>query len=242
MAVSYYTCAYDYVVIPTNEGFMMEYDRIAESTLFRGISPEEAASMLHCFQAVERVFPKGVLICRQGDPVTFAGLLLSGEVLILQNDLWGNASIFSHIGPGELFSEAYAAKPGTLSLVNAVAAQESRVLLLSIPRILSACPKACAAHAVLIRNLLACIAEKNLRLAEKITHTAPKTIRGRVLSYLSAEAIRQGKRSFCIPFSREQLADYLCVERSALSAELGKMRRDGLIEFRKNAFSLKTQE
>ena len=123
---------------------MMEYDRIAESTLFRGISPEEAASMLHCFQAVERVFPKGVLICRQGDPVTFAGLLLSGEVHILQNDLWGNASIFSHIGPGELFSEAYAAKPGTLSLVNAVAAQESRVLLLSIPRILSACPNACA--------------------------------------------------------------------------------------------------
>ena len=197
---------------------MMEYDRIAESTLFRGISPEEAASMLHCFQAVERTFRKGALICLQGEPIT------------------------SHIGPGELFSEAYAAKPGTLSLVNAVAAQESRVLLLSIPRILSACPKACAAHAVLIRNLLACIAEKNLRLAEKITHTAPKTIRGRVLSYLSAEAIRQGKRSFCIPFSREQLADYLCVERSALSAELGKMRRDGLIEFRKNAFSLKTQE
>ena len=113
-----------------------------------------------------------------------------------------------------------------------------------------ACAAACHEGAIamvgrkaqLIRNLLACVAQKNLRLAQKITHTAPKTIRGRVLSYLSAESIRRGKRSFQIPFSRQQLADYLCVERSALSAELGKMQRDGLIEFRKNAFSLKTQE
>lgn len=215
---------------------------IAQSDLFRGISPEEAAAMLHCLQAVERRYPKGALICRQGEAVPVAGLLLSGEVHIVQDDLWGNQSIFSRIGPGELFSEAYAAVPGAVSLVNAVAAQESSVLLLSVSRILHICPSACAFHAQLIRNLLACVAQKNLRLAQKITHTAPKTIRGRVLSYLSAESIRRGKRSFQIPFSRQQLADYLCVERSALSAELGKMQRDGLIEFRKNAFSLKTQE
>lgn len=215
---------------------------IAQSDLFRGISPEEAAAMLHCLQAVERRYPKGALICRQGEAVPAAGLLLSGEVHIVQDDLWGNQSIFSRIGPGELFSEAYAAVPGAVSLVNAVAAQESSVLLLSVSRILHTCPSACALHAQLIRNLLACVAQKNLRLAQKITHTAPKTIRGRVLSYLSAESIRRGKRSFQIPFSRQQLADYLCVERSALSAELGKMQRDGLIEFRKNAFSLKTQE
>ena len=215
---------------------------IAQSDLFRGISPEEAAAMLHCLQAVERRYPKGALICRQGEAVPAAGLLFSGEVHIVQDDLWGNQSIFSRIGPGELFSEAYAAVPGAVSLVNAVAAQESSVLLLSVSRILHTCPSACAFHAQLIRNLLAWVAQKNLRLAQKITHTAPKTIRGRVLSYLSAESIRRGKRSFQIPFSRQQLADYLCVERSALSAELGKMQRDGLIEFRKNAFSLKTQE
>ena len=159
---------------------------IAQSDLFRGISPEEAAAMLHCLQAVERRYPKGALICRQGEAVPAAGLLLSGEVHIVQDDLWGNQSIFSRIGPGELFSEAYAAVPGAVSLVNAVAAQESSVLLLSVSRILHTCPSACAFHAQLIRNLLACVAQKNLRLAQKITHTAPKTIRGRVLSYLSA--------------------------------------------------------
>jgi hypothetical protein len=219
----------------------MDGELIVNSKLFRGIAPEEAASMLHCLQAVERRYPKGALICRQGEPVPAAGLLLSGEVHIVQSDLWGNQSMFSRIGPGELFSEAYAALPGAVSLVNAVAAQESRVLLLSVARILHTCPSACAFHARLIRNLLACAAEKNLHLAEKITHTAPKTIRGRVLSYLSAEAIRQGKHSFRIPFSRQQLADYLGVERSALSAELGKMQRDGLIEFRKDAFTLKAE-
>ena len=100
---------------------------IAQSDLFRGISPEEAAAMLHCLQAVERRYPKGALICRQGEAVPAAGLLLSGEVHIVQDDLWGNQSIFSRIGPGELFSEAYAAVPGAVSLVNAVAAQESSV-------------------------------------------------------------------------------------------------------------------
>ena len=79
---------------------------IAQSDLFRGISPEEAAAMLHCLQAVERRYPKGALICRQGEAVPAAGLLLSGEVHIVQDDLWGNQSIFSRIGPGELFSEA----------------------------------------------------------------------------------------------------------------------------------------
>src|SRR5699024_8999030 len=159
------------------------------------------------------------------------GLLLSGEVHIVQDDLWGKESILSRVGPGELFSEAYAAVPGTVSLVNAIAARESRVLLLNITRAMQPCAQACPFHRHLVRNFLACMAEKNLRLAQKITHTLPKTIRGRVLSYLSAEAIRQGGRSFTIPFSRQQLADYLCVERSALSAELSKMRQDGLIDF-----------
>ena len=141
---------------------------IAQSDLFRGISPEEAAAMLHCLQAVERRYPKGALICRQGEAVPAAGLLLSGEVHIVQDDLWGNQSIFSRIGPGELFSEAYAAVPGAVSLVNAVAAQESSVLLLSVSRILHTCPSACAFHAQLIRNLLACVAQKNLRLAQRL--------------------------------------------------------------------------
>ena len=220
----------------------MEASFLMQSALFRGISLEEAAAVLQCLQAVERSYPKGALICRQGEPVQAAGLLLSGEVHIVQDDLWGKESILSRVGPGELFSEAYAAVPGTVSLVNAIAARESRVLLLSVARAMQPCAHACPFHGQLVRNFLACMAEKNLRLAQKITHTLPKTIRGRVISYLSAEAIRQGGRSFTIPFSRQQLADYLCVERSALSAELSKMRQDGLIDFHKSAFSLKVQQ
>ena len=201
----------------------MEESLLMQSALFRGISLEEAAAVLQCLQAVERSYPKGTLICRQGEPVQAAGLLLSGEVHIVQDDLWGKESILSRVGPGELFSEAYAAVPGTVSLVNAIAARESRVLLLSVARAMQPCAHACPFHGQLVRNFLACMAEKNLRLAQKITHTLPKTIRGRVLSYLSAEAIRQGGRSFTIPFSRQQLADYLCVERSAFSLKVQHM-------------------
>ena len=123
-------------------------------------------------------------------------------------------------------------------MVSAVAAEDTEVLFLNVERVLNTCPETCSHHSRLIRNLLTVSSRKNLDLSRRIFHTSSKSIRGRLLSYLSSQAVLLGKREFEIPFNRQQLADYLSVDRSALSNELGKMQREGLLEFHKNHFLL----
>ena len=230
----------------------MDFLFLSQTALFRGCSPRETADMLQCLRAERRVYEKDRVICHAGDTVEALGLVLSGGVNIESVDVWGSRSILGHVGPGQVFAETYACLPGEPLMVDAVAAQRTEVLFLNTARLLRTCPSACAHHAALIRNLLAVTSQKNLALSRRIFHTSPKTIRGRLLSYLSAQALRENSRSFAIPFdrrqkhsrafavpsSRQQLADYLGVDRSALSAELGRMRAEGLIRFRKNEFEL----
>lgn len=211
---------------------------LAQTLLFRGAAPEEIPPMLDCLAAKRRVFRKGEAVYRAGDSVREIGLVLSGRVQIESDDLWGNRSVLDSIGPGAVFAETYACIPEEPLLVNAVAAEPSEILFLDAGRILQTCPAACARHARLIRNLLAISARKNLNLSRRIFHTSSKSIRGRLLSYLSFQAARQGSRDFRIPFNRQQLADYLSVDRSALSNELSKMRREGLLRVEKNHFYL----
>ena len=216
----------------------MDFLFLSQTALFRGCSPRETADMLQCLRAERRVYEKDRVICLAGDTVEALGLVLSGGVNIESVDVWGSRSILGHVGPGQVFAETYACLPGEPLMVDAVAAQRTEVLFLNTARLLRTCPSACAHHAALIRNLLAVTSQKNLALSRRIFHTSPKTIRGRLLSYLSAQALRENSRSFAIPFDRQQLADYLGVDRSALSAELGRMRAEGLIRFRKNEFEL----
>ncbi len=212
---------------------------ISHFQLFHGISEGDATSMLQCLNAYSKQYKKNEIIYHEGDIISCAGLLLSGEAHIEKNDRWGNQSILAAITAGELFSESYACIPDATSMVNVVAVKNSEVLFLNTKRVLQTCSNACAFHARLIQNLLTDLAQKNLQLTRKMSHTTSKSIRGRVLSYLSFQAIQHGTYQFEIPFSRQQLADYLCVDRSALSNELGKMQRDGLITFQKNRFCLK---
>ena len=157
----------------------------------------------------------------------------------LEKELSGcYTTVLDSVGPGEIFAETYACTPDEPLMVNAVAAQGTQVLFLEIERVLRLCPSACRHHSGLLRNLLALSAQKNLNLSRKIFHTSPKTIRGRLLSYLSEQAIRSNSSCICLPFNRQQLADYLNVDRSALSNELGKMAQDGLIRVEKNRFWL----
>ncbi len=211
---------------------------LANTALFRGASPQEAEAMLNCLGAVERSYCKGERICRSGDYMTDLGMVLSGSVLIQTDDLWGNTTVLDKAGPGQIFAETYACVPGEPLMVDVVAAEAARVLFLKVERVLHVCSHTCAHHSKLIRNLLLLSAQKNLNLSRKIFHTSAKTIRGRLLSYLSYQARRSGGPSFSIPFNRQQLADYLNVERSALSNELSKMQRDGLIRLEKNQFTL----
>ena len=218
----------------------MDYKFLLRCDLFQGMEEADIQAMLQCLQASMRRFRKGEILFHAGSVTDCAGLVLSGGVYLEQSDVWGNQNMLSHAGPGDLFAEAYACIGGEPLMVSVIAAQDTSALFVNTKRILQVCSSACPFHTRLIQNLLSVLSRKNLSLTRKITHTASKSIRGRVLSYLSFQAQQEGACSFNIPFNRQQMADYLCVDRSALSYELSKMQEEGVLSFSKNRFILHT--
>jgi len=216
----------------------MDFLFLSQTALFRGCSPRETADMLQCLRAERRVYEKDRVICHAGDTVEALGLVLSGGVNIESVDVWGSRSILGHVGPGQVFAETYACLPGEPLMVDAVAAQRTEVLFLNIGKVLTTCTNACPFHAKLIQNLLTVCAAKNLQLSQRILHTTPKGIRARLMSYFSECVKRAGQYSFDIPYNRQQLADYLGVDRSAMCSELSRMQREGLLTYHKNHFSV----
>ena len=212
---------------------------IRSSQLFSGVSEEEVIAMLSCLKAERKDFPKDAFLLRAGDTAESIGLVLSGSVLVIQEDIWGNRNILSKAGPGQTFAAAFACAPGSRLNVSVVAETPVTAMFLNVKRILTVCPSACSYHSRIIRNLLGELAGKNLQFSEKLTHVGQRSTRSKIMSYLSAEAQRLGTYELDIPFSRQQLADYLAVERSGLSLELGKMKKDGLLDFHKSHFVLK---
>lgn len=212
---------------------------IRTARLFYGVSEEELTAMLACLGGRQEQYKKDAFLLRAGDTVESIGLVLDGSVLILQEDIWGNRNILSRAGRGQSFAAAFACAPGSVLNVSVAAETDTTVLYLNVGRILTLCPTACTHHSRVMRNLLADMATQNLRLNEKLTHMGQRTTREKLMSYLSAEAQRSGAVAFDIPFTRQQLADYLAVERSGLSQELSKMQREGLLDFHKSHFVLK---
>ena len=219
----------------------MDFSFLTQTPLFQGIREEELETLLCCLDAREKRYRRGSTILRAGDCAEELGLLLSGSVNVLVNFYWGGSQIFGHVEAGDLFGETYAAIPGKELLVDVVAAEDCRVLFLHMDRLLTTCRSGCSFHNQIIHNLIRISAAKNLNLSARMLHTAPRTIRERLLSYLSQQAQEKGSAQFRIPFSRQQLADYLGVDRSALSNELSKMQRDGLLRVHKNEFQLEKQ-
>ena len=166
------------------------------------------------------------------------GVVLTGSLHIVQEDFWGRRTILTHIGPGELFGEAFAFAELERLPVSAMAAEDAEVLLLDQRKIMSPCPEACGFHSDLVGNMLRILARKNVGLVQKIAHLTRRSTREKLLSYLSIRAREAGSGSFSIPFNRQELADYLAVDRSALSNELSKMRDEGILEFDRNEFEL----
>ena len=212
---------------------------IRSAPLFSSVSDTELTAMLACLKAEKKSFPKEAFVLQAGDTAASIGLVLLGTVLVIQEDIWGNRNILSKAGPGQTFAAAYACAPGSRLNVSVVADTPITVLFLNVERILTVCPSACSCHSHMIRNLLGELAVKNLQFSEKLTHVGQRSTRSKIMSYLSAEAQRLGTYELDIPFSRQQLADYLCVERSGLSLELGKMTKDGLLDYHKSHFVLK---
>ncbi|MDO5400951.1 MAG: Crp/Fnr family transcriptional regulator [Eubacteriales bacterium] len=222
---------------------MEAYLGILKTTpFFRAMSDGEVLSVLGCMGASAVFRPKGSFILRAGSSTEAMGILLTGRALILQEDVWGRRSILDNLTPGDSFGEVFAASMGSCLSVSVVAEADCQVLLLNVGRLLSTCPNTCAHHAQLIRNLVHVIASKTLRIQEKLNHMSRRTTREKLLSYLSAQAERSGSLTFTIPYNRQQLADYLCVERAAMSVALSQLQREGLLQYRKNEFTLHTPQ
>ena len=217
----------------------MEYfDALLASTLFEGISKLDLEKMLHCLAPKIQKYKKDALILNAGDNIRSLGIVLKGQVLVVQEDYWGNRNILAALGDSALFAESFAACPQIPLSVSVLANNDTAVLFLDYDRVVSSCPHACPHHRRMIENLLKTLAAKNQVLNEKLTHISQRSTREKLLSYLSSEAQRKNSAVFEIPFNRQQLADYLCVDRSALSAELSRLKRDGWLDYHRGSFKI----
>ena len=211
---------------------------LEQSPLFEGIRMENLQAMLGCIGGRVLDIAKGQYVFREGDPATHVGMVLSGSVQLMREDYYGNRSIVAHIGPAQLFGETYACANVAALPVSIVADSYSRVLLMDCRRITTTCSSACAFHNRIIFNLLRLVATKNLVFDQKIQITSQRTTREKLMAYLLNQAKLQGSSSFTIPYDRQGLADYLEVDRSGLSAEISKLRKEGILESEKNRFTL----
>lgn len=211
---------------------------LSNTQLFRGLEEEEIRSLLGCLNAEKRNYKKGETILSEGRITESVGIVLSGMAMISYCDIWGNNSILGNVAPGSVFAEVYACIPGQPLLVTVSAMEDTSVLFLNVGSVLTTCSNACPFHSRLARNLLTVCAHKSLQLSQRIQHTGSKSVRGRLLSYFSECAKQAGSNSFMIPYNRQQLADYLNVDRSAMCNELSKMQKDGIIEYERNRILL----
>ena len=218
---------------------MKKYLSLLKNTkLFEGVAEAEIEAMLSCLQAKKVSYKKGEYVLRAGEKLDKILVLAEGSLHIQRDDYWGNRSILNKIAPGEMFGEAYVAGDGETHLNDAVAVEPTTVLFFDVMRILTVCGNSCKFHTNVMRNLFYAISAKNRELVRKLGHMSQRTTREKLISYLSEEAKKQGSGTFEIPFNRQQLADFLSVDRSAMSNELCKMRDEGLLEFEKNRFRL----
>ena len=213
------------------------YSILKNCILFDAIEPHTIDSMLACFSAQKKTYQKGEFIFSIGEPANKIGIVLSGSIRIIQEDYWGNRSILSQASTGDLFGESFALAKVSFLPVSVIASEATAILLLNPQKIMVPC-SSCACHKQLTQNMLALLAQKNISLTQKIEHNSKRTIREKLTSYLSLQSLQTKSSKFDLPFSRQELADYLTVNRSALSKELSKMQQEGILSYHRNHFEL----
>lgn len=222
---------------------MKKYIQLLRSSrLFNAIEEDDIEKMLCCLTSVRKEYNKDEFIMHQGESISSMGIVLEGTVLVIQEDIWGNRNIVSRLIPAETFGAAYALAPSSILNVSVLSESPSSILFLDMKRMLNLCSNVCEYHSRLVKNLIGELAEKNLSFSEKLRHITQRSTREKLLSYLSSEAQKKGKYEFDIPFSRQQLADYLGVDRSGLSSEMSEMQKEGLIEYHRSHFRLMLKE
>ncbi len=211
---------------------------LKQTPLFSGIDVGNYAAMLNCLGATLRAYGKHEIIFLAGAPASSIGIVCEGEAHIVKEDALGNRNILSRLEAGDLFGETFSCAHTEHLPVSVLSVSESRILFLDYRRVITVCTSACSFHSRLVANMLTILAQKNVELDQKIEMLSKRTTREKLLTYLSTQSQQAGSRSFSIPYNRQELADFLCVDRSAMSAELGRLRREGVLHFERNHFEL----
>jgi len=218
---------------------MKEYfDILRKCSLFNNIKDENLISMLGCLGATVKTYGKKEIIIQEGERARYIGIVLSGAVQIIKIDYFGNRSIVSGIEPSEMFGESFACAEVPSMPINVIANEQSEVMLLDCQSVMHPCANGCEFHQQIIFNLMKIMATKNIMFHQKIEITSERTTREKLMAYLMLQAKKWNSNSFQIPFDRQELADYLQVDRSGLSAEISKMRNEGILKSHKNHFEL----
>jgi CRP-like cAMP-binding protein len=243
MRPSYYDENRKYVGYATEvkkmeNNFSPFFSFLKKSALFHGVSEEELGSLIKCLGCTFKTYKKDEVIYLAGDFVREIGIVVSGRTHIVKDDAWGNSNIIAEITDGEMFAEAFVCGGVGVLPVSVIAVLDTEVMFIDFQRAVTTCTSACVFHALLIRNMMGIFARKNIMLAGKMEHIVKRTTKEKLLSYLSEQSKLRGSNSFVIPFDRQGLADFLSVERSALSAEMSKLKANGIINYCKNHFEL----
>lgn len=209
-----------------------------DAPLFHGIDPRDRIAVLGCIGYHISSYAKGEIIALEGENLKHIGVILSGAVDMVKEDLWGNKTILMRLREKELFGETFACGDDAMSVVTFTASKNARILFLPFSRAMRSCTMACSFHHQLMENMVRLIANKNRDLMRKLEILSKRTIREKLLAYLSVQAQVQRSRYLEIPLGRGDLAEYLCVDRSAMTRELAKMKADGLIDYDKNCFRM----
>ncbi len=211
---------------------------LSKVSLFRGIDKNDIGSMLACLQANKKAFLKNETILSAGKVVSHLGIILSGRGQIIREDILGNRNILSNLEVGDMFAEAFACAESQRLPFQVVAITECTAMFLDYRRIVTTCSSSCYFHTGLIQNMMKILAVKNILLTQKMEHMTKRSTRDKLLSYLSEQAAKSNSKIFSVPFNRQELADYLCVDRSAMSNELSKLKEEGLIDYHRSDFRL----
>ena len=214
------------------------FEVLRRCRLFDGIAEEELLAMLGCLKGTVRRYEKNQTVIAEGAPPAGIGIVLSGAVQVVRVDYYGNRSILTEVGPSQMFGESFACAEVKIMSVDVVAAEACEVMLVDATRMLHLCSNACEFHNRMIYNLMKIVATKNLMFHQKLEILSKRTTREKLMTYLLQQAKLANSQRFTVPFDRQELADFLEVDRSGLSAEIGKLRKEGILESRKSEFVL----
>ncbi len=215
---------------------------IKRSPLFYGLRDDEIPTMLQCLAAEQRIFQAGESIFRMGQAATDFAMIVKGRGQVIRENFWGGEEGYEILEPGSLFGQEFACAQATVLPVGLIALEECEAVFMEYKRMINVCSLACGFHNRLLQNMLRILADQTVWMDRTIRHMSQKTIREKLLSYLSEEAVRHGSPSFEVPFNRKELAEYLAVDRSAMSSELGRLQKEGFLEVTRNRFVLKLND